>query len=200
MKDILDHLNDLFDDLYNSATGRSANRHDSGDPDLDRAWQDLDSFMGSGGATSGSGAFRDLDRDFAEFDRRFAAGGSKTDPAGSFDQLKAKARAEAEARQRQREQAESRQNFAGGQQNRQQQPASDDPLEALARQLVRDYHNLELKPGAPLDEVKAAYKKLIKQYHPDRFASDAAKQATATQITAKLNQSYARIMEHLGQK
>ena len=75
-----------------------------------------------------------------------------------------------------------------------------DPLETMARELVRDYHNLELKPGASVEQVRAAYKGLIKQYHPDRFASDPGKQATATQISARLNQSYARVMEHLGQK
>ena len=125
----------------------------------------------------------------------FAAGGSPGKPGGNFDELKARARTQAEANQRQRDQTESRSNFAGGGQQR-----AEDPLLQMARELVRDYHNLEVKPGAPIEEVKAAYKTLLKQYHPDRFATDPVKQATATQITAKLNQSYARIMEHLGTK
>lgn len=29
-----------------------------------------------------------------------------------------------------------------------------------------------LKPGASLDEVKEAYKDLVKVWHPDRFAHD----------------------------
>jgi curved DNA-binding protein CbpA len=197
MKDFVDRLNDMFDSLYNSASGRGAPGHDSGDPDLDRAWQDLDSFMGSSGMGSGRSAFSDLDSDFAEFDRKFAAGGK---PAAdrSFEDFKARAAPQAEAARQERQRTESRANFSGGQQQqRQERPAAEDPLLAKARELVRDYHNLEIKPGAPAEEVKAAYKKLLKQYHPDRFASDPAKQATATQITAKLNQSYARIMDHL---
>ncbi len=179
MKDILDNLNDMFDSLYDNVMGsRKNSSHDSGDPDLDRAWHDLDQFMGSSNTRSG---FQDMDNDFAEFDRRFAAGGAKQKPGADFERLKAQARAQAESTQQQRQKAE-------------------DPLRKMAEELVRAYHNLEIKPGAPVEEVKSAYKRMIKLYHPDRFANDPSKQQTATQITAKLNQSYACIMEHLGQK
>jgi len=180
MKDILDGLNNLFDSVYNSVTGA---RHDSGDPLLDQAWQELDGYLSSS-KPGNQAAFRDMDREFAEFDRRFAA-----NTTADFEALKNRARAESAAK------PGSASSGSG-----QAKPEREDPLLTMARELVRDYHNLEVKPGAKVDEVKAAYKKMIKQYHPDRFANDPEKQKTATTITSKLNQSYHRIMEHLGER
>ena len=174
MKDILDQINGMFETLYDTVTG---NRPDSGDPLLDAAWQELDQFMKTDKPGNPT-AFRDMDREFAAFDRQFNPG----KPESDFENLKAQAR--------------NAQNQTHSQ--NQNRPNPEDPLITIARELVRDYHNLEIKPGAAVDEVKAAYKTMIKQYHPDRFAHDPAKQATATAITSKLNQSYARIMEHLG--
>lgn len=165
MKDILDGLNDLFDSIYNSVTGSG---HDSGDPLLDQAWQELDSYLKNDRPRDK--IFRHMDSEFAEFDRRYGTdspkdGGSKT-----------------------------------GSQSSHHKQAPEDPLLSMARELVRDYHNLEIKPGANADTVKTAYKTMIKQYHPDRFANNPEKQQTATIITSKLNQSYARIMKHLGER
>lgn len=66
--------------------------------------------------------------------------------------------------------------------------------------LVKDYRNLELAPGADAAQVRQAYRKLLVKYHPDRHAANAGKQKIATEITAKLNESYNRIMQHLGEK
>ncbi len=63
----------------------------------------------------------------------------------------------------------------------------------VPEELRGDYGNLECPPGASMDEVRKAYKRLIRQYHPDRFANDPKKLAYATEITQKLNQSYQRI-------
>ncbi len=60
-------------------------------------------------------------------------------------------------------------------------------------QLKRDYANLEVEPNADTATVRKAYHKLIRQYHPDRFAHDPEKQKQATEITQKINQSYQRI-------
>ena len=59
--------------------------------------------------------------------------------------------------------------------------------------LAQDYANLELKLGASFENVRSSYKRLLKKYHPDRFANDPEKQKLATEITQKLNQSYQSI-------
>jgi DnaJ-domain-containing protein 1 len=66
-----------------------------------------------------------------------------------------------------------------------------------AREKLReDYANLKVPFGAPFEEVKLAYKKLLRQYHPDKHASDPQKFKLATEITSKLNQSFQRIEEY----
>ncbi len=67
------------------------------------------------------------------------------------------------------------------------------PRNQARERLREDYANLKVPYGASLDEVKAAYKKLLRQYHPDRHASDPQKFKLATEITSKLNQSFQRI-------
>jgi DnaJ-class molecular chaperone len=62
-------------------------------------------------------------------------------------------------------------------------------------QLRRDYANLEVSFGASLAEVTRSYKTLLKRFHPDRYASDAEKQRLATEITQRINRSYANIKE-----
>jgi DnaJ-domain-containing protein 1 len=58
------------------------------------------------------------------------------------------------------------------------------------REDAEHYANLELRPGAPFEQIKASYKRLVKQYHPDRFHNDPAKHKTALEITQRLNRSY----------
>lgn len=55
---------------------------------------------------------------------------------------------------------------------------------------LKYYAALEVKPGTSLVEMKAAYKRLVKQYHPDKFHNDEAKRKSAEQVTQKLNESY----------
>ena len=59
--------------------------------------------------------------------------------------------------------------------------------------LKRDFRNLEVPIGAPLADVRASYKRLLARFHPDRHAGDPEKLHTATEVTKKLNQSFARI-------
>lgn len=53
------------------------------------------------------------------------------------------------------------------------------------------YGVLELAYGASFEEIKAAYKRLIKKYHPDRFHNDAEKHKAAVEISQKLNVAFA---------
>lgn len=60
-------------------------------------------------------------------------------------------------------------------------------------QLRRYYANLELREGASLAEVKAAYRRLVRTYHPDRHAGDPA----AARITMELRTAYEALTRHL---
>jgi DnaJ-domain-containing protein 1 len=62
-------------------------------------------------------------------------------------------------------------------------------------ELERDFHNLEVAVGAPWNDVQRAYKRQLAQYHPDRFAAQPKKYATATEITKQLNYSYQRLKQ-----
>lgn len=51
------------------------------------------------------------------------------------------------------------------------------------------YQTLELKPGASFEEIKKAYKKAMKKYHPDRFQDD-SKRLYAEDLSRKINEAY----------
>jgi DnaJ-domain-containing protein 1 len=61
----------------------------------------------------------------------------------------------------------------------------------------RWYRTLELEPGADLQQVRRAYRRLMKQYHPDRFANDPAKLEVANAVTRKLTEAYNGLTELL---
>ena len=52
------------------------------------------------------------------------------------------------------------------------------------------YANLELPYGAGFDEIKAAYKRLLKKYHPDKFYGNPKKLEIAQEVVKKLNIAY----------
>lgn len=73
-------------------------------------------------------------------------------------------------------------------------PSFDAPNRGgMPESLRRDFRNLEVPVGAPMADVRRAYKRLMAAYHPDRHSSDPEKLRTATEITKKLNQSFQRI-------
>lgn len=55
---------------------------------------------------------------------------------------------------------------------------------------ARYYAYLELPPGASFEDIRKAYKKLMKQYHPDRFYQDEKKRQIAEEVCRKLNEAY----------
>ena len=57
--------------------------------------------------------------------------------------------------------------------------------------------NLEVGQEASIKEIRLAYKRLLKTYHPDLHGSDVPKQQTAKEITQRLNEamSYFEKME-----
>ena len=73
-----------------------------------------------------------------------------------------------------------------------------DPHKLAREKLRADYETLKVPFGAPFNEVKASYKRLLQQFHPDRHAADPEKYKLATEITSKLNQAFQRIKEFEG--
>jgi DnaJ-domain-containing protein 1 len=71
--------------------------------------------------------------------------------------------------------------------------------ESRNEKLAQAYANLELPYGAPFSEVRRAYKRLLRAYHPDRFAQDPEKLNIATEITKKINQAFTLIRQAKGQ-
>jgi DnaJ-domain-containing protein 1 len=59
--------------------------------------------------------------------------------------------------------------------------------------LRRDFDELGVPFGAPADECKAAYKKLLKIHHPDRHAGHEENMKKATDTSARINAAYDRI-------
>lgn len=78
-------------------------------------------------------------------------------------------------------------------------PAADDELDAVSRarrDRIRDrpkskcYALLEVPPGSSTGEVELAYRKLLRQFHPDRFLGDAEKHASAVALVTSLTDAY----------
>lgn len=51
------------------------------------------------------------------------------------------------------------------------------------------YANLEIHDGASFDEIKQAYKSLLKKYHPDLHNKNPEDKINAEKITKKLNEA-----------
>ena len=65
------------------------------------------------------------------------------------------------------------------------QPSGYSPGSVEAEYLA----NLELSSGASLREIRSAYKRMIKKYHPDLHAQDEKKREYAKLITQRLNEA-----------
>ncbi|ANF34062.1 molecular chaperone DnaJ [Borrelia turicatae] len=60
-------------------------------------------------------------------------------------------------------------------------------------EIVNPYEVLGLRYNASDDDIKKAYKKLVIQYHPDRFASEPIKQREANEKFIKIQDAYEKI-------
>ena len=78
-------------------------------------------------------------------------------------------------------------------------PAEAPPARATDDLAAGYYANLELPEGAGYSAIKSAYRRLLKRYHPDRHARDAAKVQMAEEIVKRLNEAMAYFdKEHEG--
>lgn len=64
-------------------------------------------------------------------------------------------------------------------------------------EIQRYYANLELPLGAPLDEVKVAYKRLMRRYHPDLHQQDPERAQAATRLAQALRSAYDGLVAYL---
>lgn len=71
-----------------------------------------------------------------------------------------------------------------------QQPARDPKI-------AKYYANLEVEYGSDLATVRAAWKSLLKKYHPDLHSGDPELRATAEALTKGLNHAYRQLEKHL---
>jgi DnaJ-domain-containing protein 1 len=63
------------------------------------------------------------------------------------------------------------------------------------------YRTLDLNAGTTdLAEIKAAYRKLMLKYHPDRHVGNAQKQKAATELSMRVTQAYNSLVEYLEKK
>lgn len=69
-----------------------------------------------------------------------------------------------------------------------------------AKQLSQYYANLELKPGATLEDVKKSYRELMRKFHPDKFVGDAEKHRAATELAQSLTEAYQKLSAHLSER
>lgn len=61
----------------------------------------------------------------------------------------------------------------------------------------RWYRILELEPGASVAEVKAAYRRMLRKYHPDRHARDPEKFAAATELMRRITEAHDGLVAYL---
>ena len=69
-------------------------------------------------------------------------------------------------------------------------PGSDKHLRELYAQLETPY-------GAPFEDVKKSFRRLMRKYHPDLHVGNPMKHKTATQLTMSLTQAYNELEQRL---
>lgn len=79
-------------------------------------------------------------------------------------------------------------------------PPEAAPEPAFPPEIQRYYANLELPLGAPLDEVKGAYKRLMRRYHPDLHQQDPERAQAATRLAQALRSAYDGLVAYLSRE
>ena len=106
--------------------------------------------------------------------------------------------------------------FRDAQRRAAQQPDSSSQSRRSTGQRVRDkarsvfdredpkmaehYKTLQLSNGVGFAEVKKAYRKLMRKYHPDLHTGSAKKQKAATELSMRVTQAYNELDQHLNKR
>ena len=64
---------------------------------------------------------------------------------------------------------------------------------------MNPYEVLGVKPGASQEEIKSAYRKLVKQYHPDQYGDNPLKNLAEEKL-AEINKAYDMIKNNANQE
>ncbi len=108
---------------------------------------------------------------------------------------------EEELLRRRRDRAQRR---GGGEAIEEERPrareAAEGPRGPQQQQIAQYYANLELKNGASLEDVRAAYRSMMKKYHPDKHAGDPERHKAATELAQSLTRAYRALVEHLSKR
>ncbi len=59
---------------------------------------------------------------------------------------------------------------------------------------------LELDRGATVADVRSAYQRLMRRYHPDRYSGDDALEKMATRLSQELSVAYNGLLAHLDRR
>lgn len=80
------------------------------------------------------------------------------------------------------------------------EPAAKAKADASAGQdpeLAGYYANLEIPYGSDLQTVRAAWKRMMKKYHPDLHGTDPQKRQVAGELSAALTRAYQELVQVL---
>lgn len=67
----------------------------------------------------------------------------------------------------------------------------------MTGEIEKYYRALDLEPGSSLEQVKQAWRELVKVWHPDRFPNDAKLQAKAQERLKDINRAYEALEQYL---
>lgn len=109
----------------------------------------------------------------------------------AMDELDAFLKDDREAQDRLRREAEAR----AAREESARRPAGSAPGSPSGPppRLVAAYRTLGLAYGASFEQVRASYKKLLKEHHPDRHGSSPEDLRKATETSARINDAYRMI-------
>jgi DnaJ-class molecular chaperone len=65
-------------------------------------------------------------------------------------------------------------------------------------EIIKAYDTLNLVLGSSWEEINDSHKKLLKRYHPDRFAADPKAYQEATEASKIINQAYQVLKKYFG--
>ncbi len=68
---------------------------------------------------------------------------------------------------------------------------------AVDPELAGYYSNLEVPYGADLETVRAAWRRLVRRYHPDLHGADPERQRVATELLKGLNHAFEQLEKRL---
>ncbi len=67
-------------------------------------------------------------------------------------------------------------------------------------QLLEWHKTLDVPLGADLAQIKSAYRKLMRKYHPDMHAGNPQKEKAATELSLRVTTAYDGLVSHLEKK